>query len=92
MSGVVALSPEAALADGKPVLDAIKGATYPTLIVTADADPYQAAPASQALTAARPSVTQLVVVKGSAHGTALLTGDTAQQTSQAVSDFLAQHR
>jgi hypothetical protein len=63
VSGVVALSPEAVLADGKPVLDAIKGANFPTLIVTADADPYQAAPASQAFAAARPTVTQLVVVR-----------------------------
>lgn len=89
---VVALSPEANLADGTAVLDRVKAATFPTLVVVADDDPYQAAPASHALASSRPTVTTLVTVPGSAHGTALLTGPSAAAVSGALDEFLDQHK
>ena len=73
------------------MLGKIKKARYPTLIVTAKGDPYQAAPASRAYARGRPTVTTLVTVDGGAHGTAMLTGPTADRVRSAVSAFLAEH-
>lgn len=89
---VVALSPVPELSDGTAALDRSRAAGFPTLLVTAAQDEFEAAPASRALAAARPSVTTLQVVPGNPHGTDLLAGPTAAAATAAVERFLDARR
>src|SRR6185312_4286260 len=85
ISGVVSLSAEAALSPGIVVADFARRVRCPLLLVTADQDPYDAAAATRQFMAVAPSAAKrLVIVPGTDHGTALLSGRSGATTIPAV--------
>jgi hypothetical protein len=85
---VVSLSAEAELR-GQAVADNAKRLSSPALFVTAADDPYGATEATRGFYRSAPtSVKKLVVVPGSAHGTALVA---RPDITHAIVEFLAAH-
>jgi pimeloyl-ACP methyl ester carboxylesterase len=91
VSGVVSLSAEAILSPGIEVAASVRRLHCPLLLATASQDAYGSAPAARQFIALAPStVKRLVVVPGSDHGTALLSGRSGTRTVPAVISFLRQ--
>ena len=91
ISGVVSLSAEAILSPGIQVADFVRQVRCPLLLVTAGQDPYDSAPAARQFLAVAPATAKrLLVVPGTDHGTALLSGQSGATTIPAVSGFLRQ--
>jgi pimeloyl-ACP methyl ester carboxylesterase len=89
IGGVVSLSAEAILSPGIQVADSVRRVRCPLLLVTADQDPYDSAPAARQFMALAPSAAKrLVTVPGTDHGTALLSGRSGTTTIPAVTGFL----
>lgn len=87
-NAVVSLSAESMLR-GTPVAPAAARLNCPTLFVTAANDPYGAAAATPGFYRSAPAkIKQLVIVPGSAHGTALLSTTSVADT---VVSFLQRH-
>jgi pimeloyl-ACP methyl ester carboxylesterase len=87
--GVVSLSAESILRPGVVVIDSVRRLRCPLLLATVDQDPYGSAQAArQFLSAAPGQAKQLVMVPGTDHGTALITGRSGARTLPAILGFL----